>query len=47
MTIAVRGAGSGRLRTGKSVDMRGNTKESWSRLPDGLVTNRLRGPGAL
>lgn len=49
MNIAVRDADTGRLLANMSVDMRGNTDESWSRALDWLVRNRLLSPdgGAL
>jgi hypothetical protein len=47
MNIAVREADTGKLVTGMSVDMRGNTQESWSRALNYLVANRLLGPGGL
>jgi len=47
MNIAVRDADTGKLLVGTSVDMRGNTWESWSRALDYLVVNRLLGPGGL
>ena len=47
MNIAVREAGTGKLVAGASVDMRGNTQESWSRALNYLVVNRLLSPGGL
>jgi Protein of unknown function (DUF2380) len=47
MNIAVRDADTGKLMAGMSVDMRGNTQESWSRALNYLVVNRLLGPGGL
>jgi hypothetical protein len=47
MNIAVRDAETGNLVTVMSVDMRGNTQESWSRALNYLVVNRLLGPGGL
>jgi hypothetical protein len=47
MNIAVRDADTGTLVAGMSVDMRGNTQESWSRALNYLVANRLLGPGGL
>jgi Protein of unknown function (DUF2380) len=47
MNIAVRDADTGKLVAGVSVDMRGNTQESWSRALDYLVVNRLLAPGGL
>jgi hypothetical protein len=47
MNIAVRDADSGELVAGMSVDMRGNTQESWSRALNYLVVNRLLAPGGL
>jgi hypothetical protein len=37
MNIVVRDASSGRVVSVKSVDMPGNTDESWLRAPDWLV----------
>lgn len=45
MNLAVRDADTGKLVAGMSVDMRGNTQESWSRALNYLVVNRLLGPG--
>jgi hypothetical protein len=45
MNIAVRDAKTGRVIASGSVDMRGNTDESWSRALDWLVRNRLLAPG--
>jgi TolB-like protein len=42
--VVVRDAGSGEMVWGKSVDMRGNTDESWSRALDYLVRNYLLTP---
>lgn len=47
MNIAVRDADTGKLVTGMSVDMRGNTQESWSRALNYLLVNRLLGPEGL
>jgi Protein of unknown function (DUF2380) len=47
MNIAVRDADTGKLVAGMSVDMRGNTQESWSRALNYLVVNRLLAPGGL
>jgi hypothetical protein len=47
MNIAVRDADTGKLVAGMSVDMRGNTQESWSRALNYLIVNRLLGPGGL
>ncbi len=44
MNIAVRDARSGQLLAVKSVDMRGNTDESWSRALDWLVRYELLAP---
>jgi Protein of unknown function (DUF2380) len=44
VNIVVRDADSGRVISGKSVDMRGNTDESWSRALDWLVRNYLLDP---
>jgi len=44
MNIAVRDARSGRIVAVKSVDMRGNTDETWSRALDWLVRYDLLGP---
>jgi hypothetical protein len=41
MNIAVRDTDTGRLVASLSVDMRGNTDESWSRGLDWLIRNRL------
>jgi Protein of unknown function (DUF2380) len=43
----VRDADTGKLVAGMSVDMRGNTQESWSRALNYLVVNRLLAPGGL
>lgn len=47
MNVAVHDADTGKLVSGMSVDMRGNTQESWSRALNYLVVNRLLGPGGL
>jgi hypothetical protein len=47
MNIAVRDVDTGMLVAGMSVDMRGNTQESWLRALNYLVVNRLLGPGGL
>lgn len=47
MNIAVRDTDTGKLVAGMSVDMRGNTQESWSRALNYLIVNRLLGPGGL
>jgi len=47
MNITVRDADTGKLVTGMSVDMRGNTQESWSRALNYLVVNRLLASGGL
>lgn len=44
MNVAVRDAQSGRIVAVKSVDMRGNTDETWSRAVDWLVRNDLLAP---
>lgn len=44
LNIAVRDADTGRMVANMSVDMRGNTDESWSRALDWLVRNRLLAP---
>lgn len=44
LNIIVRDAESGKEIWGKSVDMRGNTDESWSRALDYLVRNYLLAP---
>jgi hypothetical protein len=44
MNIIVRDAGTGQMIWGKSVDMRGNTDESWSRALDYMVRNYLLAP---
>ena len=41
MNIVVRDAKTGQIILSKSVDMRGNTKESWSRALDWLVNRPL------
>ena len=46
MNIVVRDAGTGEVIGSKSVDMRGNTDESWSRALDWLVGRYLLAPGA-
>lgn len=45
LNIVVRDAETGRVTWSKSVDMRGNTDESWSRALDYLVRNYLLAPG--
>jgi hypothetical protein len=47
MNIVVRDADTGKLVAVMSVDMRGNTQESWSRALNYLVVNRLLVPGGL
>lgn len=44
MNVAVRDARSGRIVTVKSVDMRGNTDETWSRALDWLIRYDLLEP---
>jgi hypothetical protein len=44
MNIYLRDVHTGRLVTSMSVDMRGNTDESWSRAMSYLVRNRLLAP---
>jgi Protein of unknown function (DUF2380) len=44
MNIAVRDAQTARLVASMSVDMRGNTDETWSRALDWLIRNRLLAP---
>ena len=44
ITVFLRDAHTGRLVTGASVDMRGNTDESWSRATHYLVRERLLAP---
>jgi hypothetical protein len=44
LNVVVRDTGSGKMVWGKSVDMRGNTDESWSRALDYLVRNYLLTP---
>jgi TolB-like protein len=44
VNVVVRDAGTGKTVWGKSVDMRGNTDESWSRALDYLVRNYLLTP---
>ena len=46
MNIVVRDAGTREVIGSKSVDMRGNTDESWSRALDWLVDRYLLAPGA-
>ena len=46
MNIVVRDAGTGQVIGSKSVDMRGNTDELWSRALDWLVDRYLLAPGA-
>jgi Protein of unknown function (DUF2380) len=45
VNVVVRDAATGKEIWGKSVDMRGNTDESWSRALDYLVRNYLLAPG--
>jgi len=45
MNIIVRDAETGNVISGKSVDLRGNTDESWSHALDYLVRNYLLAPG--
>jgi hypothetical protein len=45
MNIVVRDAKTGQIILSKSVDMRGNTEESWSRALDWLVDRPLLAPG--
>jgi hypothetical protein len=45
VNIVVRDAGTEKAIWGKSVDMRGNTDESWSRALDYMVRNYLLAPG--
>jgi hypothetical protein len=45
MNIVVRDAKTGQVILSKSVDMRGNTDESWSRALDWLVDRYLLAPG--
>jgi len=45
MNVIVRDADTGQVIAGKSVDMRGNTEESWSRALDWLVRDYLLAPG--
>jgi hypothetical protein len=44
VNIVVRDVETGRVVSGKSVDMRGNTDESWSRALDWLIRNYLLAP---
>ena len=44
MNVVVRDAGTGEVVLSKSVDMRGNTDESWSRALDWLVNRYLLAP---
>lgn len=46
MNIVVRDAETGEVILSKSVDMRSNTDESWSRALDWLVKRHLLAPGA-
>ena len=46
MNIVIRDAGTGEVIGSKSVDIRGNTDESWSRALDWLVDRYLLAPGA-
>jgi uncharacterized protein DUF2380 len=45
INIYLRDVHSGRLVTSMSVDLRGNTDESWSRATSYLLRNRLLAPG--
>jgi Protein of unknown function (DUF2380) len=45
LNIVVRDAETGKVTWSKSVDMRGNTEESWSRSLDYLLRNYLFAPG--
>jgi len=45
MNVSVRDAETGQVISGKSVDMRGNTRESWSRALGWLVGDYLLAPG--
>ena len=45
VNIVMRDAETGQMIWGKSVDVRGNTDESWSRALDYLVRNYLLAPG--
>ena len=45
VNIVMRDADTGQMIWGKSVDVRGNTDESWSRALDYLVRNYLLAPG--
>ena len=47
MNVAVRDAKSGRIVSVKSVDMRGNTDETWSRAVDWLVRYDLLAAGGV
>lgn len=47
MNIAVRDAKTGRVLAVKSVDMRGNTDDTWSRAVDWLVRYDLLAPGGV
>ena len=47
MNITVRDADTGKLVNRMSVDMRGNTQESWSRALNYLLVDRLLSPGGL
>jgi Protein of unknown function (DUF2380) len=44
VNVVVRDVETGKVVSGKSVDMRGNTDESWSRALDWLVRNYLLAP---
>ena len=44
MNVVVRDTATGEVVSGKSVDMRGNTDESWSRALDWLVRKYLLAP---
>jgi len=47
MNVAVRDTKSGRIVAVKSVDMRGNTDDTWSRAVDWLVRYDLLAPGGV
>lgn len=47
LNVAVLDADSGLVVASASVDMRGNTQESWARALDYIVRNRLLAPGGL
>jgi hypothetical protein len=44
MNVYIRDAHTGRLVTSMSVDLRGNTDESWFRAASYLLRNRLLAP---